>query len=44
MKYQVLFSQKNMKRYLEMSSAAVVIDTLRVKLGPGLPSQKKSML
>ena len=31
MKYQVLFSLKNNEKYLQMSSAAVVIGTLRVK-------------
>ena len=31
MKYHVLFSLKNMKKYLRMSSAAVLIGTSRVK-------------
>ena len=35
MKYQVLFSlkKKKMKKYLRMSSAAVVMGTLRVNTG-----------
>ena len=31
MKYEVLFSLKTMKKYSRLSSAAVVIGTLRVK-------------
>ena len=31
MKYQVLLSLKTVKKYLKMSSAAVVIGALRVK-------------
>ena len=30
MKYQILFSLKTMKKYIQMSSAAAMIGTLRV--------------